>query len=187
MHCNFAENISYFMYEVLIVFQIFNPAICQQIYYILCFPGWMFFLFLTNYTAWYHINMFIRRWISRVCYVGTIPIFLDQFFSYRVFWLWLPFPAPSRSTPPSHVHRVSVFILSIGGLQPLILRVIKAVFVDYYYFGGIWEMNLAFKGTGEEKESYGLGHLWILRKLFELGKEVLAQSLDDSELMVSNQ
>lgn len=67
------------------------------------------------------------------------------------------------------------------------MRVIKAVFVDYYYFGGIWEMNLAFKGTGEEKESYGLGHLWILRKLFELGKEVLAQSLDDSELMVSNQ
>lgn len=157
--------------------------------YIISFAsqGECFSFFLHKYTTWYHINVFIRRWISRVCDVDTIPISLDEFFSYRIFWLWLPFPAPSRSTPPSHVHPVSVPNLSVGGLQPLILRVIKAVFVDYYYFGGIWEMNLACKGTGEEKESYGLGHLWILRNFFELGKEVLALSLDDSELTVSNQ
>lgn len=143
--------------------------------------GECFSIFLHNYTAWNHINVFIKRWISRVCYVDTIPIFLDQFFSFRIFWLWLPFPAPSRSTPPPHVHPASVSILSIGGLQPLILRVIKAVFVDYYHFGGIWEMNLVFKGSGEE------WHLWILRKFFELGKEGLAQSLDESELVVFNQ
>lgn len=129
--------------------------------------GECFSFFLHNYTSWYHINVFIKRWISRVCYVNTILIFLDQFFSYRIFWLWLPFPAPSRSTPPPHIRPVSISILPTGGLQPLILRVIKAVFVDYYYFGGIWGMNFVFKGTGGEKESYCLGHLWILRKFFE--------------------